>query len=414
MGTMADRDTSGTTRRPASADLLDSGPEESFDRYTRLASRLLRAPVSLVSLLDDDRQFFKSQFGLSGPWARKRQTPLSHSFCRHVAANQQPLVVEDARKHPTVSDNPAIEALGVIAYLGVPLVTHRGEALGAFCAIGHEPRRWTDDEVELMKDLGAAVMAEIETRMLAAKSLSDLRALQDLEAQRDDMVHALVHDLRTPLSSLLAALDMLEMLPGLTHRHHDCIERARRGGRGLLELINEILTVSRAEAGKLELALEQTRVDDLVAAAIDDMRQLAAASGITVTVETNADLPAVPCDPARLRRVLVNLLANALTHTPPGGGVRIAASEAPVGPERERGGILLTVTDTGPGIPAQDRERIFDKYEQGSAAVTRRGATGGLGLSFCKTVVEAHGGHIWVEDHPDGGACLCFTLPRSS
>src|SRR5918997_6238455 len=118
-----------------STDLLDSLPEPSFDRLTRLAAKILRAPVALVSLVDGDRQFFKSSLGLPEPWASLRETPLSHSFCQHVVHAAAPLVIADARAHPLVRDNPAIRDLGVVAYLGLPLATADGAVLGSFCVI---------------------------------------------------------------------------------------------------------------------------------------------------------------------------------------------------------------------------------------------------------------------------------------
>ena len=148
-----------------STGLMDSPCEPSFDRLTRLASRLIRAPVALVSLVDPCRQFFKSAVGLPEPWASARETPLSHSFCQHVVASGRPLVVEDARGDPLLRENRAIVDLGVIAYLGIPLVTADGFVLGSFCAIDGVPRAWGADEVETMGDLAASVSTEIELRI---------------------------------------------------------------------------------------------------------------------------------------------------------------------------------------------------------------------------------------------------------
>ena len=144
--------------------LMDSPPDASFDRLTRLAARWLRAPVALVSLVDDCRQFFKSAIGLPEPWASARETPLSHSFCQHVVDLGRPLVVNDARLDPLVLENRAIPDLGVIAYLGVPLVTSDGQFLGSFCAIDGVPREWNADEIDTMADLAASVSTEIELR----------------------------------------------------------------------------------------------------------------------------------------------------------------------------------------------------------------------------------------------------------
>jgi GAF domain-containing protein len=146
------------------AQLLDSPPDESFDRLTRLAAKVVDAPVALVSGIDRDRQFFKSCLGLPEPWATRRETPLSHSFCQHVVAAREPVIVSDARKDERLLDNLAIRDLGVIAYLGVPVITRDGHAVGTLCVIDHEPRIWTSDEISLVKDIAAAVVTEITLR----------------------------------------------------------------------------------------------------------------------------------------------------------------------------------------------------------------------------------------------------------
>ncbi len=150
--------------------LLDSAIEESFDRLTRLASKLLKVPVSLVSLVDEDRQFFKSQIGLAEPWASARETPLTHSFCKYVVAEENPLIIEDARTHPLLKDNLAIPELGVVAYAGIPLVSPDGRTLGSFCAIDNKPHTWTEEEISILNDLAASVMTEIEMRYLTLRA----------------------------------------------------------------------------------------------------------------------------------------------------------------------------------------------------------------------------------------------------
>jgi transcriptional regulator with GAF, ATPase, and Fis domain len=142
--------------------LLDSPPEESFDRLTRLTSTVLNVPVALVSLVDSDRQFFKSCLGLPQPWSAQRQTPLSHSFCQHVVESRRPLVVSDAREHPLLRNNPAIRDLGIIAYAGAPLISPNGHVLGTLCAIDHEPRHWTTEQVEILRNLAGSVLSEIQ------------------------------------------------------------------------------------------------------------------------------------------------------------------------------------------------------------------------------------------------------------
>jgi two-component system cell cycle sensor histidine kinase/response regulator CckA len=149
--------------------LLDTPPEEAFDRLTRMAARLLGAPVSLITLITDDRQFFKSAMGLPEPWASRRSAPLSHSFCHQVAVSGEPLIVEDTRRHPLLRANPAVREFGWIAYAGVPLVTRDGWAVGAFSVVDGMPRLWSERDVTLLRDLAACAASEIELRLREAR-----------------------------------------------------------------------------------------------------------------------------------------------------------------------------------------------------------------------------------------------------
>jgi GAF domain-containing protein len=158
--------------------LLDTPPEAAFDRLTGVACRVLRAPVGLVSLVDQDRQFFKSCVGLPEPLASSRQTPVSHSFCQHVVGTGKPLIVEDARTNPLVRLNPAVEQMGIVAYAGIPLVTSDGHTIGSFCVIDRRPRTWTFDEIEMLQELAGCVMHEIEGRRLLQATEARCRELE--------------------------------------------------------------------------------------------------------------------------------------------------------------------------------------------------------------------------------------------
>jgi GAF domain-containing protein len=147
--------------------LLDAKEDAVLHRLTRLAARSLSTPVALMSLVLEDRQFFASSWGLPEPWASQRGTTLLHSFCQHVVVSNQPLLVADAREHPLVHRNLAIEDLDVIAYVGAPLADEEGNILGSFCVIEHEPRRWRAEDVEILHDFAAAVMDRVATRALA-------------------------------------------------------------------------------------------------------------------------------------------------------------------------------------------------------------------------------------------------------
>ena len=148
--------------------LLDSDVSPSFDRLARVAAHVLNAPVALVSLVDSDRQFFKSCLGLPEPWASAREAPLSHSFCQHAVASREPLIVADSREHEVLHDNLAIRDMGVIAYAGIPLIDAGGHALGTLCVIDSRPRHWTTEQVRLLGDLAASVVTEISLARAAS------------------------------------------------------------------------------------------------------------------------------------------------------------------------------------------------------------------------------------------------------
>lgn len=161
--------------------LLDTEQEPAFDRLTRLAARIIRAPVSLVSLVDEDRQFFLSHYGLTEPLSSQRETPLTHSFCQHMVSTRAPLIIDDAKNHPLVRDNLAIRDLNVQAYAGLPLTTTDGSVIGSFCVIDTQPRKWTDNELGILDDLAASVITEITLRSELTERLRAENAMRDAQ-----------------------------------------------------------------------------------------------------------------------------------------------------------------------------------------------------------------------------------------
>ncbi len=386
--------------------LLDSEPEEQFDRITRIASRLIGTPTALVSLVDRGRQFFKSAVGLGEPWASARETPLSHSFCKHVVATSQPLVVQDARDDPVLKSNPAVSELGVISYLGVPLNSAGGDTLGSFCVMDRKPREWSEQDIGLVRDLAAIAMERIELRLLAARLRDSYLDMRQLEMQREEMTQMIVHDLRNPLTSLLGGLDAVRSLKGLGEQQAKFLQIAQKSGEALLQIVGTILDVGQAEAGRLQLQRARVAPAALATSACEQLAQLASARQVDLRVETENGLPEIFADGDRLRRVLVNLTANAIQHSPRDAIVQLRVSRQPDVPSM----LLFSVVDAGCGIPREAFERIFEKYANIATSQRRRTSTG-LGLPFSRMVVEAHGGSIWVESEIGQGTAFRFTLP---
>ena len=171
--------------------LLDTPSEESFDRFTRLASHTLAAPIALLSLVDRERQFFKSARGLAEPWASRRGTPLSYSFCKHAVASGAPFVVEDARGTPAVRDNRAVGELGILAYAGMPVRSGEGYVLGTLCVMDHRARSWSTQQLAALRDLADCVSEEIQLRTHLREAGTTRRETEGRRAELDQSSSAL-------------------------------------------------------------------------------------------------------------------------------------------------------------------------------------------------------------------------------
>jgi two-component system sensor histidine kinase/response regulator len=227
------------------------------------------------------------------------------------------------------------------------------------------------------------------------------KRLQEAEKLRDDFRNMIVHDLRTPLTAVIAGVDMLGWGSGLDDRQREMIAIVAGGGRTLLGMINDLLDVEKMEAGMMALRYENLSAAALVANAIAEIRSLAEASETSLVTVLEEGLGLFAGDANKLGRTLVNLIANAIRFTPR-GTVTITAGR------HDSQNVRFAVADTGRGIPPDAFERIFEKFGQLDA--TSRIGTG-LGLAFCKLAVEAHGGRIKVESTPGAGSTFSFTFP---
>jgi signal transduction histidine kinase len=381
--------------------LLDSPPEEAFDRLTRLASRLLKVPISLVSLVDKDRQFFKSAIGLPDDLNADRQTPLSHSFCRHVVDSGQPLIVTDARVHPALKDNPIIP-VGVVAYAGFPLVTGDGVVLGSFCAIDSAPREWSEDQLEILRDLTASVITEIQLRQAN-------RQLQKTNEAKDRFMAMLSHDLRTPLTPALITASQLARDTSLPESCREDAQMIHRNIELEVRMIDSLLDVTRISSGKLHLHTESVDAGTLLCASAAMCRPDANTKSMEMVMDLRATRTQLQADSAKLQQVICNLLKNAIKFTPAGGRVTIESLDA------DNGQLMVRITDTGIGIDADRLAGIFDPFEQGEHRVTQQFGGLGLGLAISKGIVEAHGGTIFAASDGRGrGSTMTVLLSAES
>ncbi len=232
----------------------------------------------------------------------------------------------------------------------------------------------------------------------------------ELQRMRDDLSNTIVHDLRSPLSSILGSLYFMEELVeyGQESPAGQALATSIRSANKLLSLINSLLDIARLSTGQNLVELQTQRLESALEAAVEYLLPLAENSEIALTTEVESDLPLVSIDEDKINRVLINLIDNALKFTPRGGRVTVSAARFADGVKASM--VRCTVRDTGPGIPEEYRTRIFDRFVQIANRPGRRSGSG-IGLNFCRLAVEAHGGQIWVDDAPGGGSEFSFTLP---
>jgi two-component system sensor histidine kinase/response regulator len=228
--------------------------------------------------------------------------------------------------------------------------------------------------------------------------------LRALEQQRDDLAHMLIHDMRSPLSANLTGLEMIEFLGPLNPEQRDCLQVAMRSGRNLLGLINDMLDTFKLESGALKLDKSSFEVSAVVKKAVDQMASLLLDKNLLLQYELEETLPLMYGDEGKIERVLVNLLSNAIKFTPPGGQITIVGYS-------NTNELSLAIRDTGEGIAPEALERIFEKFGQAQNRKAGHQNSTGLGLAFCKLVIEAHGGRIGVESIPGEGSTFFITVP---
>jgi signal transduction histidine kinase len=259
-----------------------------------------------------------------------------------------------------------------------------------------------------VNDLSSPSPEQLSSPSRSVLSVED--ATNEIQANqaRELIAQALVHDLRSPLSAILSALNVIEdsltaaQLNSLTHQ---ALLTAQNSARRALGMVESLLDISRMESGKIELTLKLFHIQTLAAQALAEFRAQAQEFGIHLDNAIPQDFPMLRADQGKILRVLTNLIDNALKFTPSEGEVTLSASLS--GEEWA----VVQISDNGPGIAEEYREKIFDRFSPIPAQLGGRRRGSGLGLAFCRLAIEAHRGRIWVEPRAGGGSIFAFTLP---
>jgi signal transduction histidine kinase len=293
---------------------------------------------------------------------------------------------------------------GVRALLAVPLL-HQQEVIGALVVRRKRVGAFADGTVSLLQSFAAQSAVAIQNARLFEEIEEKSRELAAASRHKSEFLANMSHELRTPLNAVLGYAELIQdgIYGEVSAKMQGVLERIQQNGRHLLGLINDVLDLSKIEAGQLTLSPVDYSMRELVLDVVSATEALAAEKKLALEVDVPADLPHGQGDERRLTQVLMNLVSNAIKFTE-GGSVSIRATVAD-------GGFLVAVSDTGIGIAPEDQKRIFEEFQQVDSSSTRRKGGTGLGLAIARRIVELHGGRIWVESAPGQGTTFYFTLP---
>ncbi len=310
----------------------------------------------------------------------------------------------DVRDQPYTPLNEIVLRAGYRALLIVPLLRPRG-IVGILVVRRKQPGEFPQSTIDLLETFADQSVLAIQNARLFREIEEKGRELEVASKHKSQFLANMSHELRTPLNAILGYTELiLDSIYGEpTEKMRTVLERLQANGKHLLGLINDVLDLSKIEAGQLTLSLDDYSLSDVVHGVVSAVEPLAAEKRLAFKAEVAPDLPTGRGDGRRLSQVLLNLVGNAIKFTDK-GEVAIRASAT-------NGAFTVAVCDTGPGIPAADQAKIFEEFQQADSSITRKKGGTGLGLSIAKRIIEMHGGRIWVESEPGKGSTFYFSLP---
>lgn len=391
--------------------VLDSAPEAQFDALVKAASLICGTPISLISLIDRDRQWFKANVGLPGT----SETERGSAFCAHAIHGTQLLEVPDASTDPRFSDNPLVTgAPNIRFYAGAPLVLSNGHRIGTLCVIDREPRELSDQQKGVLTHLAQAAAKALESRQAALRMHENELKLRQLHSalerehhHRTEFLATLAHELRNPLSALRSGAQLLK----LAKDNWATVDRVRgvfdRQIDQMARLVEDLTEASKVSAGKLEVKLGVVDLQTLLASAVEAALSEIERGRHELKIDAPGSQVLIRADAVRMVQVICNLLVNAAKYTPEGGQIHLGAKVS-------QSDLIIEVRDDGIGIDPVVLPTIFGMFVQvsGRRAEDRSGL--GVGLALVERLAHLHGGSVTAASKGLGhGSTFTLRLPDS-
>ena len=377
-------------------DILDTIEEEAYDDLTFLAAKICDTPISLVSLIDQSRQWFKSHHGIEA-----RETPREYAFCGHTINQNSILIVEDTRLDERFKNNPLVTGSPSIRfYAGAPLILENDIRVGTLCVIDTKPKVLSENQKSSLQALSRQVVAQLNLRLRIIE-------LSALDKAKDEFLAMVSHELRTPVTSLYGSLKILEHESmKLDESLRPMVGVATRNSDQLLKIVNDILDLSTMKVGKLKM--NSTEVD-LIAVAKSSIelnqpyiKKFGCEAELNCPVGVDSIL--VNGDKQRLLQVSANLISNAAKFSKKKGKIIVNL-------EIDNGIVEYSVTDFGAGISLEDQGKLFEKFQQLGFEKNQQQPGTGLGLIITKHILNEHHSDIEFESQPGEKTKFFFKLP---
>ncbi len=372
-------------------DILDTPHEMVYDRIAKLAADIFGTPASLISFVDQNRVWYKSNTSK----IPNRETSRQDSLCSLAILNDGPTVYQDTFLIPELDSHPLVHRdIGIRFYVAAPIRTFEGYNIGAICVVDYIPRNVTEIQITMLETLASIVVDQLEQRLAEKNNHIIL----------DDLMEKTIHNLKSPLSAIKS---LSEEIPRTIDDNESVIEMAvmiSEASRSLITGLNELKEISKIENGNIEIHLQPVNLEEILTKVMVNFEKTAWNKGQTITLAMNTNNE-IKADRLRVKEIFEHLLSNAIKYSYPNSHIRINVVE-------HLNKVRVEFCDEGQGLIESDKAKLFTKFAKLSSYPTARETSTGLGLSIVKMLVDLHQGKVWAEsDGRDKGSKFTVEFP---